>query len=293
MLTRKTQWCRRPKGTPCPICGRDSWCTISEDKMVARCVRARSDRPAPSKDGDLAWIHELSGSVISVELLPTNKTEYKDTREVRAMVMACYHKREASIARYQLSNMLGVSVKALESMKVGFGVDGNGREYTSWPSKNEKGEFVGITRRYFDNEKKTIFGTRAGLFYPESTGFLLRQPTLIVEGGSDVAAAFTIGLYAIGRPSNTGGAEMLKAMQLGDVVVLGEDDEQPSKRGQYSWCPANCAGCSHCFPGLFGARVTAKQLGCRYLMPPKGCKDLRDVLAQRRVSEFLGLVTRT
>ena len=290
MEQKRQVWCRRKRGTPCPVCGRQSWCTVSEDGVFVRCTKAPSDKPAPAKNGDMAWIHQSGVSVQDIELVQAAK-EFKSVQEVTRMAMAAYCHRNACSARVKIAKRLGVSVRSVERLCVGYGEDRNGDRYTSWPSMNERAEIIGITRRYEDGSKKTAFGTQAGIFYSKDRSGLSSAPCLIVEGASDVAAAITIGLFAIGRPSNTGGADMIRRMGV-DGVVLGERDFKPEKRGVYAWCPANCCGCSHCYPGLFGARSVSRQLGCRYVMPPDGCKDLREVLANARVKELLGLLHR-
>lgn len=274
------------------MCNHDSWCTISDDKVYVRCVRVPSNRPSHSKRGEHAWVHVLDGKTPDFEVVPVYSRKYRDRHEVLASVCKFYEHPDAQEVRRDVAAQLGVSSRALDAMRVGFGVDGNGAEFSSWPSKDAGGEYIGITRRYFDGSKKTIFRMQSGLFYSDTPGALSQNPVLIVEGGSDVAAAFTIGLCAIGRPSNTGGASMIRNMGFNKMIVLGENDEQPEKRGKFQWCPIDCPGCSHCFPGLFGAKLTAEQLGCKYIMPPNGCKDLRDVLANRKVTEFIKQLTR-
>ncbi len=284
LLHEKPDWRRRPKGVECPICGRQSWCTISADGRSVRCTRAHSDKPAPSKNGEMAWIHNLDANH-SIEITPIVSKPRFTERNRRSMISRC----QRSITGLHVSRdiawqtKLGVSIESLECLLVGYGEDWDGRPYTSWPSRNGHFELCGITRRYENGEKKTIKGTRPGLFYATPKRKLVSNPILIVEGGSDVAAAYTIGCLAIGRPSNTGGAEMIRSMSLTSrMIVVGERDEQADKRGKHSWCPSDCSGCAHCYPGLFGAKVTASQLGCSYIMPPEGCKDLRMFLQNAR-----------
>ena len=53
------------------------------------------------------------------------------------------------------------------------------------------------------------------------------RPLLIVEGPSDVAAALTVRLQAVGRPSARGGIILLAALLSAaecPIIVLGEND---------------------------------------------------------------------
>ena len=90
---------------------------------------------------------------------------------------------------------------------------------------------------------------------------------LVVEGASDVAACIAVGLPAVGRPSNRGGASDLAELLDGndDVLVVGERD---AKEGG-AW------------PGRDGAKKVAEQLAGRWgepvgwTLPPEGSKDVR------------------
>ncbi len=92
---------------------------------------------------------------------------------------------------------------------------------------------------------------------------LLRQgdsPILVVEGASDVAAAFDLGFTAIGRPSATGGTGLVKKMVPGaDVVIVGENDNGIGVDGMNALAIALSSTCKS---------VTK-------ILPPAGYKDLR------------------
>ena len=104
---------------------------------------------------------------------------------------------------------------------------------------------------------------------------------LVVEGQSDVSAAITLGLPAVGRPSaKVSGdslswlVDLLKRIPDGrDVIILGENDEKPGADGSPIW------------PGKAGAVDTAEKLSKHPVtgpgrrvgvaLPPAGCKDFR------------------
>ena len=165
--------------------------------------------------------------------------------------------------RTELAAMLGVSITSLERLGVGAGQDSTG-SFSSWPERNAAGNTIGIIRRYANGSKKHMRGGKAGLYL--ATGKPLAdvdQTLFLPEGGSDVAALLTVGLSAVGRPSNVGGFEMLATLlsgYRGAIVVLGENDRKPSRVGTMPQCPSNCAGCAWCWPGKFGAYVTAAKL---------------------------------
>lgn len=187
----------------------------------------------------------------------------------------------APLVRSELSESLGIRADILELLRVGVGWDQHdGARFASFPSRNADGKIIGITRRYRSGDKKTFRGTSNGVFF---TPRWYERPgvVLVVEGASDVGAAESAGCCAIGRSSNIGGVFEIKKLlakhaQGRPVLVIGENDEKPHKRGLHDFCPADCPGCLHCFPGKFGAEYVSQQLGCGYCMPPKPLKDLRE-----------------
>ena len=78
------------------------------------------------------------------------------------------------------------------------------------------------------------------------------DPVIVVEGPSDVLAGRAIGLNVIGRPSNSGGAELLaRACRDRRVIVLEENDRRPDGR----------------WPGREGAEAVARKLEASWGRP--------------------------
>jgi hypothetical protein len=106
----------------------------------------------------------------------------------------------------RLSLQLGVSVKSLQSLCVGYSTD---HHATTWPMRDASGGIVGIRLRRADSQKCSIQSSQSGLFLLRS-----QRPTgghvFIVEGASDVAAGFDLGLHCVGRPSCSGGTQQLR-----------------------------------------------------------------------------------
>jgi hypothetical protein len=174
-----------------------------------------------------------------------------------------------------LAGMLGVHPDSLRCLELGYVPETEDEpEHWLFPERDDKGIVIGLMRRYLNGKKKRMAGARSGLsFDPSQT---TSDVLLIVEGHSDVAAAFTMGLYAVGRPNNLGGAELLsplivKKQETRDVlvVVLGEND----KKENGLW------------PGREGALRVAEQLSrllrqrIAWTMPPDNVKDLRKWLS--------------
>lgn len=262
------------------MCGKPDYCTRTVDGKAVRCMRVESEKTSSSKDGIMGWLHVLSNPLPPVTLTKTVEKKPDWTKECRAM----FEDDKAHDKRCEVAELLSVSVESLESLRVGIGWDEwNGAEFSSWPSRDHNGKCIGYVRRYADKSKRTNEGGAVGLFYsPE--WFSRRGPLWIVEGGSDVAACESAGLAAIGRGTNTHGGEHIKRMIKAccpdkKVIVVGERDEAPERRGRVASCTPNCRGCAYCWPGLFGAKKVAAELGVSWVLIPKPYKDMRELLA--------------
>lgn len=273
----------------CPICDHPDWCSYSDDGELVHCMRVPSEHEAKT-----GWIHLLTDPKPIHD--PPEPLPKLTVEQCEQLAKDCYTHRNAVESRSKLSSQLGVSAESLDRLRVGWGLDWNGREWTSWPCRDSSGRIVGLTRRYDDGSKKTYPGTRAGLFYERDW---LRHPgaVLIVEGGSDVAACIDAGLSAIGRPSNIGGGSWLTDLVASasprPIVVVAERDEKPERRGTVEHCPENCPGCANCWPGLYGAKETAKKLGMpdNWVLPRVG-KDFREAFSNGESVEFFKMMWR-
>ena len=98
------------------------------------------------------------------------------------------------------------------------------------------------------------------------------RPVLVVEGQSDVAAAFDLGFVAVGKPSASGGLALLAPLSIGrDIAILGEND-----------AGAGRLGLEKTFEAL---RDKAKS--CVKVMPPETIKDLRAWLRAGLTTDLL------
>lgn len=233
------KWYRVNKERPCVCCGHVDWCGYSDDAVI--CMRVESDRP--TKNG--GWLHK--------EVVPQGYT--KPVKAVEQVVdVSRLWLRWFDETDYQrmsiLAAELGVSTDALCAL----GCAWNGQAW-AFPMKDEKGSAVGIRLRGTDGRKWAVKGSKQGLFIPEVDV----QPTLyIVEGVTDAAAALTLGLYAIGRPSCLGCEEMIvgliRAQKIKRAVIVADNDE----------------------PGLRGAEKLKRQLPVFTCVWSPPCKDLRE-----------------
>ena len=229
-------------------------------------------------------------------------------RDWSAAAQHAFERSEATWMRDEVAKSLGVSVEALERLRVGYGFDDyRSLSYSTWPETRPGGKVLGIIRRYSvpvsesGGNKLTMPGSKHALYLPREW-WRGEGPVLVVEGGSDTAALVTLGLSAIGRPSNIGGVNMLIGA-ISDcerpIIIVGERDRKPERVGTVKQCRADCDGCNWCWPGRYGARMTAERLqkalpSARVIwrMPPAGAKDVREWLCNTPMASAAKLLHR-
>lgn len=270
-------WLRCDAEHPCSVCESPNYCLRSNNGRDALCMRQTSDRPYSFSNGWEGWIHAEANPQGHRE--PSRRPAPKiSAPDVKRIAKEMFKHPMASGAREAMAATLGVSVEALELLRMGYGEDGHG-QFASFPMRNSKLEIVGLSRRYSDGSKLSGFGMQVGVFC-ELEWSKRPGPVLIVEGASDVAAAISMGLPALGRFNNMAGAELIGPMLGGrPAFVIGENDEKPDKRGTPKGCKADCSGCLQCFPGREAAKVVAKKINRPWVMPPAGLKDIREVVS--------------
>lgn len=291
----EVNWHRVTHRTPCPVCERPDWCTVSHDGRYVHCMRVESVQAAKGDAG--GWIHRLdNGPMYHVAPSPKMPVPRLPLPEIKRLAIAMYRDWRAKEYVSALANQLGVTFDSLDRLRVGYGRDDHsGGSFWSFPSRDSHGRIIGITRRYINGVKRTYPGTTNGLFFAREA-LSDPGPLFLPEGGSDVAAFLSAGLCAIGRPSNCGGINLLRPIVNHElrrgrtVIVVGERDEQPEKRGGIPSCPKDCGGCGHCFPGIQAKRLAAS-LGCQFVLPPAGLKDFREYFKRGAVwSELLSVI---
>jgi hypothetical protein len=167
--------------------------------------------------------------------------------------------------REQIARDLGVSVEALTL--IGAGWDG---EAATFPMRDGAGEIVGYRRRFPNARKLAVKGSREGLFIPISP-----PPAHVhaVEGPTSLAAMLTMGLWAIGRPSCTGGnphllAWMSRHREVKSITVWGDRDATHTRPDGLRFNPGR--------DGAMALAATLASAGhrARVYIPPKH-KDAR------------------
>ena len=249
------QWIRVSKQHPCPVCGHSSWCLVSGDlgAQVVLCMRVQSDKPKQFSSGETGWLHNLD---LSRMVFPRTK-EFTKKHVDCLNLMTRWYEETKPWMREQLAKSLGVMPWTLDD-NGGLG-SAFAKEHRAWafPMWDGTGGIVGIRLRAANGKKWTVKDTHTGIFIPLMNA---QRRCLICEGPTDTAAAMSLGYYAVGRPSCSGGAMHLKLLfsrvKVTEAIIVADNDE----------------------PGLNGAKGLSDLL----LMPSTiiclSCKDIREFI---------------
>lgn len=275
------------KGDPCPVCNHTDWCLVSNDGGTCICQRIQSERPMVSTGG---WIHVLKrmeAPVRRVRAALPRRTRLFDAERAMAGFRAEYEDYPLEspdgpwTSAAELGRELGLAGAAVDRL-----LPGKSKFYQSWcfPMRDGEGAVVGIRlRRYGKSDKFSVSGSRDGLFYnpdvepaQECDGCRYRE-LVIVEGASDCAAGYEIGLPCVGRSSCATGVQELKdlcrRLNVNRVTIIADNDRYKSHV-----CRSECGAPVRKVwrPGNEGAEKLAVQLGRMYRIVTPPMKDLRD-----------------
>lgn len=233
-LDTPKQWLRVSRSRRCPICNKPDWCSISDDGAEACCMRV-GDGSYRSHDFDhgTGYYHRVTGDAPS---RPTSH-QYGPSMPLPAGWLdfaAIVDRWKSQTTGKMLDHFaaeLGVQRFALEHLDACFCHD---RDAWGFPMHNDRRQVVGIRLRAQNGKKFALPGSASGIFIP--SGIDSRSMLLICEGPTDTAAALSLGYMAIGRPSNSGGAQhicdMLAVGRTRRVAIIADNDG-PGRHGAH------------------------------------------------------------
>ena len=212
------------------ICRKPDWCTVAADGSAACCMRTESDR----RLGNGGWLHRLGRDMFGAPVMaqPAEAKRYLSADSL-GNTWARWAVATTDAQVDGAAGRLGVKAEALRALGACWAWP---HEAWGFPMFDGNEEFAGMRLRSDEGEKWALRGSRQGIFLPS----VERQPdALVVEGPTDAAAAVSLGFYAIGRPSCTGGAREIAALcrrrGIKRLSVLADNDG-PGVNGARSFC---------------------------------------------------------
>lgn len=216
---------RVSKSNRCPYCQSDHWCLIGRSVII--CMRVVSPKVKNFKGGEVGYIHphpDPNGHRV-YEPRPRSKTYHINTKKVLSEWSRAYPRNRLEF----LAQHIGVSVASLVSLECQ--IAGGWPNTWAWPMRDGHGNYIGIRLRNITGNKWAVTGSQAGIFIPNTSW---QKRLIIVEGPTDAAAALTLGFFAVGRPSCSGGVEhittFVRKQRVHEVVVVSDNDD-PGIRG--------------------------------------------------------------
>ena len=191
------------------------------------------------------------------------KLKTADPSWARKQALFCSYDNRPHVK--QLASELSVTIESLESIGTGWCIS---EKCWTFPERNGKQEICGILRRFSNGEKYAFKSGNRGLILP-SNWDQSDQPLHICEGASDVAAATSCGMRAIGRPGLKSGFDDLAILlkdEPAEIVVVADNDSEGAGR----------AGAQQLADNLSG--VLKKPVDV--MAPPSQFKDLREYLTE-------------
>lgn len=244
-------WSRVNRQFKCPVCQHDHWCTYNDD--VVLCMWIHSDRPVHLKSGETGWLHPI-GTKPQLRPNPKPAPPSINARKIWSDWHSCGTGGVGCRRVSDLAELLGLSASSLMDLETAWSRD---RRAWAWPMWDGFSNMVGIRLRSDSGKKWAVPGSHAGIFIP----VIKPQPTiLITEGPTDTAAALSLGYYAIGRPSCSGGSQHIAnfARRTGArrMVIVADSDG----------------------PGVKGAEMIQQFLPCSSCVITLPAKDVREFL---------------
>lgn len=244
-----SKWFRVTKSHKCPICQHDSWCLIGDRSVM--CMRVMSENSHTFKTGEIGYLHPLA---INAAPPRPKRPERPEAPKVDiASIYASFDTASRSEV-LEFSNQLGVTPSSLDALGCVWSVP---HQAWAFPMRNGSNDIVGVLLRNADGRKWAVKGSKQGIFTPQATPGSDRL-AIICEGPTDTAAGLSLGFYALGRPSCSGGLydilTALKRLVIRRVVIVCDNDG----------------------PGLQGAETLQRHLQLPSTVIVLPAKDLRD-----------------
>lgn len=252
-------WTRVSKANHCPVCDHADWCTYSLELGLVCCMRVESKRPSRNQMG--GWLHPIDAE--KVEVKPTHRLPPPPSINCSRLIMQWAEETTLS-ALDALAASLGVSTDSLADLNAVWA-----RQHRAWafPMFDGYGNPIGIRLRAEDGRKWAVRGSRSGIFLPSSPPS--SSVAYICEGPTDTAAALTLGLFAIGRPSCSAGGQDIRttcrSLGIHRIVMVTDNDAAHVRPDGSPWNP-----------GVEGAERVARETKLKHCFWIPPAKDLRE-----------------
>lgn len=218
---------------------------LGPDRWIARCCAHDDRKPSLSikNANGKVLIHCFTGCSYESILAALGMDNSKPLRAPAPIRKAIEDKPINAQAMWQrwfertehahvdgLGMSLGVDTDCLKAIGCAWST------FNAWafPMRSPDGNVIGIRLRNDHGDKWAVKGSKSGLFIPSDYPFIDDRILYLVEGPTDLAAAMTIGLRAVGRAACLGQENFILqyiSKQRVDRLVIVCDNDEPGLRG--------------------------------------------------------------
>ena len=220
-----SDWLKVTRDTPCPICGNTKKeCSISADGQVAACWHVSKGMFKEIKG---CYFHHLNAAM-PPQPHPRVCAQAIPCRNWDNLINAAETSLDDAAATTH-AKALHVEPNALRALHCGVYASKAAEGVLGFPMRDSGGKYIGVRLRAADGAKWCITGSRNGLFCADP-GPYESGHCFVVEGGTNLAALLTIGLWGVGRPSNNSGHEFLLGYLRPvkrRIVIIRDRDTKP------------------------------------------------------------------
>jgi hypothetical protein len=188
-------------------------------------MRVKSDKEM--RNG--GWLHRTSSALPYRPVQPIRKAI--EDKPLNAEPM---WKRWFESTDFHLLDGFGMSLGVDTDSLKAIGCAWSSLNAWAFPMKDASEKIIGIRLRNNQGDKWAVKGSKAGLFLPTNYYYIPDGVCYLVEGPTDLAAAMTIGLRAIGRPACLGQEQfILQWLSRNHIerLVIVTDNDEPGLRG--------------------------------------------------------------
>jgi 5S rRNA maturation endonuclease (ribonuclease M5) len=225
-------WRRCTRSRMCQVCGKPDWCSYTADG-AHRCMRS-----SVAQGFRVVKVCEDGGTIFRLDgdRIPSPRPRYEPKPvEPKPDLSAVWARCFAACTR-DMADSLAKELGLRDGLTLSLMGLGWHPELESWvfPMYCENlDKVVGLRTRDAEGNKRAVRGSSQGLFgFPGVLDYRNKsEPLLVCEGPTDTAAALEMGFNAIGRPSCSGAAHMIRTLANERSIVIVSDADEPGRRG--------------------------------------------------------------
>ncbi len=252
-----TPWIDASKDFPCRGCGKKDWCSYNSETHGWVCMRAPNTHP--TKNGGY-WYPDGEHRPTFIPKPPPPEPEIDAGALMRDWAASTPYEQVVLLA-----HNLGVSPSSLANIGIVWARPPKQKHGWGFPMWSGQGRCIGVRLRYTDGRKSSVLGGREGVLLPHGRSGV----AYIVEGPTNLAAAVTLGLWGIGRPSCRSGVAhtqvTINRLRIERAIIIADNDiPKDNGRGQLME------------PGQDGAKALAAELQVPVASMLLPTKDLRE-----------------